>query len=569
MTLIIADIQKARAELTAPGATFELHDISLDGQSYKAFKNAQSTLTSVLQAGRNHGDAEFLVYEGERYTFQEFFTQVDALAASMQLDHGVCSGDRVAIAMRNCPEWGLSFVAAVLIGAIPVPINSWGKSEELEYAITDSGANLLICDEQRARLIHDRRQALGCELVVARSDGALVAGEGVHRFEDLASQGTGRDYHLASPDTESPCMILYTSGSTGSPKGVVIRHIAMTQAIMNLGLSGMLVTSLNGPVKLRAGSTQEASLATVPLFHATGLIGSLIMPILSGNKSIIMYKWDALQALQIIQQEKVTTFGTVPTVLQDLLSHPDFDSYNTESLLRLGAGGAASPETLPELINRKVREPVISTGWGMTETIAVGAFMSGGLCELAPHSAGIVSPLIEIRFVDGDQRVLPSGDIGEIELRSVCCTPGYWGRDEATAAIFSADRWMKTGDLGRLDENGYLHITGRIKEIVIRGGENIYPGEIENAAYAIDGVHEAAVFGMPNDTMGEELAMTLYIHPDKGLDEAAIRSALDARLAGYKVPKYITISGTPLPQNASGKLHRLKVREAFLENLEN
>lgn len=564
MTLTATDIHNKRSELTAPGAMFELHDVELDGLQYRAFKNAHPSLTSVLQAGREHADAEYLVYYDERYSYRRFFAKVDALAASMQHDYSVSSGDRIAIAMRNCPEWSVTFVAAVLIGAIPVPINSWGKSEELEYGITDSGAKLLVCDVQRAQLIEGRQQALACEVVVARADASNIDTNTGHRFEDLIERGTGREYETVNPDPAATCVIMYTSGSTGMPKGAMIRHIAVAQAVMNMLFSGMLVVSLDGQAELRGGATQEATLATVPLFHGTGLLGSLVMPLVTGQKTIMMYKWDALTALEMVQQEKVTTFGTVPTVLQDLLNHPEFDNYNTDSLLRLGAGGAASPTGLPELIEQKVHQPVVSTGWGMTETIAVGAFMSGSLCQLAPQSAGLVSPLIDMRFVDTDQTVLPSGDIGEIEVHSVCCTPGYWHNPEATASIYANQGWMKTGDLGRLDENGYLTITGRIKDIVIRGGENIYPGEIETIAYTLDGVHEVAVFGVPDEAMGEELAMTVYLKPGSEVNEAAVRSALGDRLAGYKVPRYIEFSANPLPQNASGKLHRMKAREAFL-----
>lgn len=564
MTITATDIRNKQVELLQAGAMFEMHDVTLQGHTYKCFKNAFTTLTEALQTGREHGDQDFLVYENRRYNFSEFYYAVDAMAASFQHDYRVANGDRIAIAMRNNPEWVITFVAAVLVGAIVVPINSWGKTEELEYAIADCGAKVLVCDEPRLQLVFGCYEKLDCSVIVTGPDNPLSDGKDIRRFDQLLQQGQGRDYQVADPETEDPCMILYTSGSTGFPKGVVIRHISLAQALMHFMFFGMLVMELDGPAQLRGGAERDATLATVPLFHATGLIGGLIMPLLTGQKVVLMYKWDAINALRFIQEERITAFATVPTVLQDLLNHPEFDNYETTSLLRLSAGGAAAPAGLPELIEQKVDQPIRSLGWGMTETVGVGSIMIGGLCSLAPNSAGLFSPLIEARFVDSNNHVVQPGEIGEIEVRSVCCTAGYWNKPEATASIFSNDHWMKTGDLGRLDDNGYLHITGRIKEIVIRGGENIYPGEIEAICYAIEGVHEAVVFGVPDDVMGEELAMTVYLATECQLDEYTIRNRLSKRLAAYKIPKYINISPTPLPQNASGKLHKLKVREAFL-----
>ncbi|MCZ6828515.1 MAG: class I adenylate-forming enzyme family protein [Gammaproteobacteria bacterium] len=561
MTVTADNIREKITQITAAKALFEMEEVMLDGFNYRSYKHAPKTLVEVLQNGRAHGDIDYLVYEGRRYTYSDFYREVDAFAAALQTDFGVAMGDRVAIAMRNNPEWVIAYVAATLIGAIVVPVNSWGKTEELRYAISDSGSTLLICDGPRYKLIEPVLSEL--DLAVVLVDGESDSDQ-VHAFNAVVKAGVALDYTVADVAPEDHCVILYTSGSTGFPKGVVHRHIAVCQSLMNMFFLGMLVTELEGAREFRGGAEREAPMLTVPLFHATGLLSGLLLPLQMGHKSVMMYKWDSLTALKLIEQERVTGLSSVPSVLQELFNHPEYDKHDTSSLMRVAAAGAATPAGLPELIREKVGEPSRSTGWAMTETVAVGSTMSGVIYDLHPESAGLVSPLVDMRFVDTAGKEVPAGEVGEIEVYSVCCTPGYWEKPEANAATFDAQRWMKTGDIGRLDTDGYLHITGRIKEIVIRGGENIYPGEIENIAYEMPAVQENVVFGVPDEAMGEEMAMVVYVTPGEELSEADIRDYLVQRLAGYKVPRFIEISAQPLPQNASGKLHKLKVKEQFV-----
>jgi len=567
MAITPTDVQAKKTELTAPGGVFELEDLVLDGRRYSAYKHAPKTLIEVLQAGRNHGDVDFIVYEGERWSYLRFYTAVDALAAYLQSRGGVAVGDRVAIAMRNNPEWAIAFVAATLIGAIVVPINSWGKSEELRYAISDCGAKVLVCDAARYRLIETQLDTLGVDVLVAGAPADFGPAPRVRRFESAVADGEGAVHRVAQATPTDHCLILYTSGSTGFPKGVVHRHVAVCQSLMNMYFLGMLVGSLEGPRELRGGAERETPLLTVPLFHATGLLSGLIMPLQLGHKVVMMYKWDSSRALQLIQDERVTGLSSVPVVLQDLLSHPRFEEFDTSSLMRLSAAGAATPAGLPELIQRRVANPSRSAGWGMTETMAVGSTMSGAVFDLKPESAGVVSPIVRLRFVDASGREVPQGQSGEMEYYGVCCMTGYWQKPEANAATFDVEGWMKTGDVGCVDADGFLYITGRIKEIVIRGGENIYPGEVEQAAYELPAVRETVVFGVPDATMGEELAMVAFVPEHEALSEEQLREYLAGRLAGYKVPKYVRITDQPLPKNASEKLHKLKVKEAFIAGL--
>jgi long-chain acyl-CoA synthetase len=270
-------------------------------------------------------------------------------------------------------------------------------------------------------------------------------------------------------------MLLYTSGSTGHPKGVIYCHISVGQALMHMMLAGFLPLEFSGPIELRGGATTEAQLVTVPLFHATGLFSGFLLPCAVGQKVVLLRKWDAVTAMQTIQNEKVTMVATVPAILKDLLTHPRFDDFDLSSISRVAAAGAATPAGLPELLRDRLGIENRSAGYGMTETASVCATMSGPVFDLKPMAAGIISPIIDLRAVDSAGNVLQSGSEGEIQLRGVTITPGYWQRDDLTEEAFTPDGWLRTGDLGSVDADGFLHITGRIKEIVIRGGENIAP----------------------------------------------------------------------------------------------
>ncbi len=567
MVLTAQQIQEKKAQITGPGAFFEVEDARVEGRIYRRYKHAANTLVEVFQNGRNHGDLEFLVYREQRLTYADFYREVDAVAAALQSLYDVAPGDRVAIAMRNNPQWSIAYTAATLVGAIVVPINSWGQAAELRYALEDSGSTVLVCDPHRYQLAKESLGSLGVRAVIVDED----AKHPEQRDDDsadwsqLLAQGADVDcaVHPAAPD--DPCVILYTSGSTGFPKGVLHRHIAVTQSLMNMMFLGYLVMELEGSREFRGGAERETPLLTVPLFHSTGLLAGHILPLATGQKVVMMYKWDPLVAMKLIEEEKITGISSVPAVLQDLLSHPAFNQHNTTSLIRLGAAGAATPAGLPDLIRKKVGDSSRSAGYGMTETMAVCATMSGALFDFKPNSSGLVSPIMEVRCVDPQGDVLPQGvDGGEIEMYSVCCAAGYWDKPEASAITFAESGWMKTGDIGRLDDDGFIHITGRIKEIVIRGGENIYPGEIEQVAYELPQVQEVVVFGVPDEAMGEELVLVLYLVQGRTLEEEELRRFLASRLAAYKVPRHVLFSTRPLPQNASGKLHKRDVREAFI-----
>lgn len=553
-------IKEIIAELTGADQFFEVEQREYNGRSYKAFKHASTGLTEIIQNGRGHGDADFLIAGDQRLTFNGFYAQVDRFLGYLQ-SHGFEPGERFAIAMRNQPEWLVAYAAATLAGAIVVPINSWGQRDELLFALEDSGATWLVCDDRRGRAVEDVLPTERRFISYDELDAETVRGIPLAVALDGAALGQP---HPA--DFDDDCLLLYTSGSTGAPKGVLHAQHAIAQAMFNMMFTGMLAMTVEGARELQGGATQEKTLLTVPLFHGTGLLGSFVLPLMMGSAVVMMRKWDAQEALRLIERERITLFSSVPSLVKDLLTQPNIEDFDIECLQRVSSGGAAMPSDLPALVASRVTNPSNSGGYGMTETLAVGSQASGAVFDPKPSSSGVKSPIMDLRFVDQSGTVLSPGQVGEIEMRGITVTPGYWGKPEANAKIFSGDGWMKSGDLGYIDEDNYLYITGRIKEIVIRGGENIYPGDTEQACYQVDGVQECVVFGVPDEKLGEELVAVIY-RIDVALDEAALRAALADKLAAYKIPKFIEFRDVPLPRGATEKLDKRGIRDQYLASL--
>jgi len=563
VTEILAAQKAAVAQLTAEGAPFELIDRQVNGVPLRCFKQAPTTLRDALAEGRKHGERICVTYEEERFSFDQLFTMVDKLANHLVNHYQIGKGDRVAIAMRNYPEWMAAYIATVSIGAIVVPLNSWAQPDELEYLLSDAGARLVFTDQQRAGYVADRLEGLQCQAVVVRGDVSQL-GDGFDSFE--STQGGPADMpdiDIASGDL---AMIMYTSGTTGKPKGAASTHFAICQALYNMEMNAYASAMANPDTvgKMMSSGHEPATLLAVPLFHVSGCYAVFMLNIRGGRKTSIMYKWNPEDALRIIEAERISVFTGVPAMTIALLESPAFASTDTSSLFSMGAGGTASPPHLKDLIYEKLPDAYPGTGYGMTETNATGSSFTGEAYRLRPEASGLVTVIVDCKTVDENGNDLPPGSTGEFYVRSPTNVQQYWNLPEATAETFK-DGWVATGDVGYIDDEGFLYVVDRIKDMVIRGGENIYPIEVEGLLLTHPAVREAAVYGVPHDIWGEELAATVYADPGINADE--LKAFLGPKLAAYKVPEYITVSDTPLAKNATGKLIKKEIRQDYLGSL--
>jgi len=554
--------EEATAALTAPGERFEVGEEVIRGIPTRVWTAGPRSLREVLQLSRSHGGAAFLVYEDERWTFDDHYRAAARMAHALVGRYGVRPGDRVAIAMRNFPEWAVSFWAATAAGAVVVPLNAWWTGEELEYGLTDSGTVVLFCDEERAERLAPRLGALGLRgVVVARADGPVP--EGMTGFADvLADQPEVEELPDVAIDPEDDATIFYTSGTTGRPKGAVGTHRNILTNLVSLGF----VSACNA---LRFGADesrdhkkrQPASLLSVPLFHATGCHSVLLSSTAAGAKLVMMYKWDPERALELIEREEVTSFGGVPAMVMHVLESPDLAKRDTSSISSVGYGGAPAP---PDLVRRicEAFGDVISpsNGYGLTETSSVSTMNRGPDYVRKPDSVGRPVPVVTVKVVDEQGRDVGAGGVGELWIKGPNVVRGYWDKPAATAESFT-DGWLQTGDIARIDDEGFVYIVDRAKDMVIRGGENVYCVEVETVLYDHPAVVDAAVFGVPHPVLGEEVAAVVQVKRGTPVTERALKDHLAAHLAAFKVPVRIELRDEPLPRNPQGKILKRQLRD--------
>ncbi|HCJ22739.1 MAG TPA: fatty acid--CoA ligase [Erythrobacter sp.] len=546
---------ECRDRLTAPGERFEMETIDIRGVPTRVWKHAPTNMRQVAMAARTHGDRLFAIYEDERVTYEAWFRAVARMAAELR-ERGVAKGDRVALAMRNLPEWPVAFFAATTIGAICVPLNAWWTGPELAFGLANSGAKLLVCDAERWERIAPHRGELPDleHALVSRSDAPL---EGAEQLEDLL--GTPKDY-AALPSAELPqvdidpedeATIFYTSGTTGQPKGALGTHRNLCTNIMSSAYNGAIAFLRRGEEP--PAPVQKVGLTVIPLFHVTACSAGLMGYVVAGHTMVFMHKWDPVKAFQLIEREKVNLTGGVPTIAWQLLEHPERANYDLSSLEAVAYGGAPAA---PELV-RKIHEEfgaLPANGWGMTETMATVTGHSSEDYLNRPDSCGPPVAVADLKIV-GDDGVteLPVGEVGELWARGPMVVKGYWNRPEATAETF-VDGWVRTGDLARLDEEGWCYIVDRAKDMIIRGGENIYSSEVENVLYDHPAVTDAALVAIAHPTLGEEPAAVVHLAPGMSATEDELREWVAARLAKFKVPVRIAFVQDTLPRNANGKI---------------
>jgi long-chain acyl-CoA synthetase len=561
-------LEQAKALLTAPGAKFEMEKLDIRGVPTRVWKNAPPSLRVLAQLVRAYGPRVFTVYEDERVSYEANYRATAHLAHKL-VGMGVGKGDRVALAMRNLPEWPAIFFAAASIGAVVVPLNAWWTGGELEYGLKDSGARVLFVDAERHARLKDCYERLPALEQVVVSRAGDEPGGGAVRLEALVGMcGEWASLpELGFPEAEiapdDDATIFYTSGTTGSPKGALGTHRNITSNIMSGGYSAARALLRRGdPVP--AMPEPKVNLLVIPLFHVTACSAGMMGMIASGSTIVFMRRWDPLLALEVIEREKVNLTGGVPTIAWQLLEHPERNKYDLSSLESIAYGGAPSA---PELVKRIYEEfgALPANGWGMTETMATVSSHGAEDYLARPTSAGppVATADLKIMTIEGD-RELPVGEVGELWARGPMVVKGYWNKPEATAETF-VDGWVRTGDLARLDADGFLYIVDRAKDIIIRGGENIYSSEVEDVLYAHPAVTDCALVGVPHKTMGEEPAAVVHLAPGTSATEAELQDWVRARLAGFKVPVQVRFVKDVLPRNAQGKILKKDLRGLFVE----
>jgi long-chain acyl-CoA synthetase len=576
----------ATTQMTAPGSMFETERTTVNDIEMTVWKNAPSTLRQILDLSLAHASRDFLVYEGQRFTFDEHYRAASTLARRL-IDSGVVKGDRVAIASRNLPQWVIAFWGTVLTGAVVVPINAWWTPEELQYGLSDSGTSVLFVDEERLERV--RRQLDGLPelttVVVISEDPQRPARLGATharvRTVDFNEYVGDVDPGATPPEidiaTDDDVTMFYTSGTTGQPKGAVGTHRNAITNLMNLFFVGARAAMRFGSsgVVETGDSIPNANLLSVPLFHATGCLATMITNTASGGKLVMMHHFDAGQALALIESERVTMFGGVPTIAMQILDHPDFATFDTSSVKSVSYGGAPSPPELVRRIQAAFPTGQPGNGYGLTETSAAVCVNGAGDYLEKPDSCGPAVPVAELAIVpedfEGDEPTpdLPSGPdvIGELWIKGPNVVRGYWKKPEATAKAFTKG-WLRSGDIARIDEEGFVFIVDRAKDMIIRGGENVYSVIVEAAIFEHPDVADCAVVGLPNATMGEEVAAVIVLRPGRVLEAEEINRHVARHLARFEVPTRIFFRAEPLPRNPQGKVLKRDLRASLVEEIE-
>ena len=559
---VMEHYRDAVAMVTAPGAFLELTTIDHDGQTLKAYKHAPVSMRDLWMMGQGYSDQEYIVYDDERWTFAEAGQLVANFATWLQTQ-GIGSGDRVAIASRNYPEWIFAYWGVIAVGGVVVGMNAWWVADEMAYALSDSEPKLLVADDQRL--------ATFAEIAGDFSDLTVVAvrepSPPVAAVQWAQTVGDTGELPMPAIHTNDDACIFYTSGTTGRPKGAQLTHRGCVHNIMNVAAMGQIFATtqalgrgehLDTPVS----APPATSLVATPLFHVTANNCVMHGATVSGGKLVLMYKWDTKEALRLIERERVNTVSAVPMMTRELLAHPDFADYDTSSLASLGGGGAAMHPDLPGKVIESTQRAKPAQGYGMTEVCGLSTYTAGDLFLARPESCGPLVPTLEGKVINEAGETLPVGEAGELLVKGALVIKGYLNRPEATAETI-VDGWLHTGDIGYFDEDGFLYLVDRAKDMILRGGENIYCAEVEGALYTHPAVLETVAFAVPDDRLGEEVGVAVHLKPDAMLDAPGLREHMASRLAAFKVPRYVWFLSEPLPRNASGKFLKRELKEVL------
>ena len=554
-------LAEVRAQLTGPGGMFEVVTEDVAGRPLQVYAQRMRSLREIAQGAAARGGDTFLAYGDREYGFGDFVAEANGMGHLLATEYGIGPGDRVAVLSQNNPEWCLAFWATVAQGAILVGLNGWWKADEVLYGLQDSGATVLFADPKRFERIADRvdeaPDLAHVFLIDATPDDFPdTPGSATLHSVDVLTGAPRDEFPDTAIDEDDAAVIFYTSGTTGKPKGAISTHRSMIANLQNTIYSTVSSTMANPSGGSALGGGPTVSLLTSPLFHVSGCHSGLVVGLLAGIKIVIPEgRFDPVHVLRLIQDHQVTVWATVPTMVWRVCEHPGRHDYDTSSVTTVAFGGSPSADEL----QRKIADtfPQVrstSNAYGLTETSSVATVISGDDAKRKPWSVGPPVPTVEVRIVNAAGEPLGEGETGEVCIRGPILMKGYWNKPEATAEAIDPDGWLHTGDIGHLDEDGYLAITDRKKDMIIRGGENIYCVEIENRLVLNPAVADAAVIGVAHPELGEEVKAVVQVEPGHELSEDDVRRWVAAELADFKVPAYVEVQSDPLPRNASGKL---------------
>ncbi|WP_224387996.1 class I adenylate-forming enzyme family protein [Pseudonocardia sp. ICBG1293] len=543
------------AGLTAPGGEFELVDADVRGVPMRVYRRGPHTLAELWATTAAWPERTFTVHHGERLGYAEHRSLVADLAGVLTGRFGLGPGDRVAIAMRNLPEWPVVFFAAQVAGLVVVPLNAWWSAPELAWAVADSGARVVVADPERCAALCGA--GTGVPVVRVRGGGA-PAPAAVTEWDDLGlrTDGPGDPAAGTAPGPDDDATILYTSGTTGRPKGAVGTHRNHVTNLLNVALQAR-ATALGTGVEPPPG--QQGTLLMYPMFHIAGING-LVGAVLGGAKLATLHRWDPMAARAVVREERLTRSNGVPSTTAELLEGAD--PADLASLRTVGMGGAPVPPGLVARIGRELGAGA-ANGYGLTETTSAICANTGPEYRARPDSVGRPAPGAELRVVGEDGRERRDGEVGELWFRGPNVVRGYWNRPDADAdAGAFVDGWFRTGDLGHVTD-GWVYVVDRLKDVVLRGGENVYCAQVEAAIHEVDGVLEVAVLGVGHPRLGEEVAALVRARPGAPRDDDAVRAAVVARVGRFAAPAHVRWTDEPLPRTATGKIRKRELREGF------
>jgi long-chain acyl-CoA synthetase len=561
-TQLDTDIQRISEHLTSAGQMFETRDVDRRGVPMPGFVNAPPSIAHYFaQFAEQHRDAEFIIDGDQRLTYGQMYAAAAHVAHGLVTRHGMQRGDRVGIAARNSANWIAAYMGVLMGGGCATLLNGWWTGDELAYGIELCECTMVLADRQRAaRLEHASHPA---KVVVFDHDGPPEVG-----LEPIWAEGDTAAAMLDVLGPQDLATILYTSGSTGFPKGAYSDHLAKVSAVMNYIAQTATIMQLFTE-RGELPTVQPSALVNVPLFHVTGEVPVFLQSFAMGRKLVLMPKWDATEALRLLDSEKITYFVGVPLMSYELATHPDRDKYDLSSCKTFAGGGAPRPPEHVAQIKAAFSEGYPVLGYGLTETNGVGCGNINENYMAKPGSTGTASkPLVDLAILDDAGAPLPQGTVGEISMRSLCNFLGYWKNEEATAAAFTDDGYFRTGDLGYLDADGYLFIVDRKKDIIIRGGENIACIEVEQEIYAHPSIAECSVFGLPDERLGEIPAAVYLVKDGRDVDPEDLKEFLAERLAKFKIPQHLWQVEDALPRLGTEKIDKRALRTKYTELME-